>query len=63
MANLHFLASPLGRRTGDLGEGRRQGLGDRRMYLPCMLPVEKVKVVIGMAMGRARLEEGEMMVA
>ena len=25
--------------------------------------VEKVKVVIGMAMGRARLEEGEMMVA
>jgi hypothetical protein len=31
------------------------------MYLPC-IPVEKVKVVMGMAMGRARLL-GEIMVA
>jgi hypothetical protein len=32
------------------------------MYLPCM-PVEKVKVVMGIAMGNARLDVGEMMVA
>ena len=60
---LHFLASPLGRRTGDFGEVERQGFGDRRMYLPGTVPPAMVKVVMGMAMGRPREEVGEMMVA
>ena len=63
MLYLHFLASPLGLLTGDLGEDEGQGLGDNLIYLPGTPPPEIVKVVIGMAMGKPRELEGDMMVA
>ena len=76
--NLHFLASPRGRRTGDFGEldinvGLEVGFGDSRMYLPGKPaavaappapPLLMVNVVMGIAMGRPpRVLEGEIMVA
>ena len=69
---LHFLASPLGLRTGDFGDpdisvGVDVGFGDSLMYLPgtpAAVPLLMVKVVMGIAMGSPpRLLAGEIMVA